>query len=151
MFHRYHWRYHSTLATTLLHDLHLWHRGHQDSTTIHAFTHTCTYTHHVHTPKSTNLISFLAAFFFPFFSFFLFLSNAERGMLLTITKLRLPRMPVSPTGKYVDLFPPWRFSSFPLFHFSRPKFFYSSAIPSILPRFDISFRWKAAFQHSSSR
>lgn len=50
---RYHWRYHSTLATTLLHDLHLWHRGYQDSTTIHAFTHTRTHTH-AHTRTRTK-------------------------------------------------------------------------------------------------
>lgn len=68
--HRYHWRYHSTLATTLLHDLHdLWHRGYQDSTTIHAFTRTHVHTRtHIYTriSKSSKFNIISRSFFFFF-------------------------------------------------------------------------------------
>lgn len=72
--HRYHWRYHNSLATTLLHDLHLWHREYQDSTTIHNFTHTHTHSNIV--PRG-------------------FLKVTRNGACcLQLLKLRLPRMPV---------------------------------------------------------
>ena len=119
--HRYHWRYHSTLATTLLHDLHdLWHRGYQDSTTIHAFTRTRTHTHtrtHARTfthvsQNPQNLISFLAAsFFFCFFFFFKVTRNTECCLqLLNLGFLasQSHRLEIN----NVDLFPPWRFSSY---------------------------------------
>lgn len=65
---RYHWRYHSTLATTLLHDLHLWHLwipGFNNNTRVHAHTYTHARTH-TYTHQISNSISFLAAFFFSF-------------------------------------------------------------------------------------